>query len=177
MRTSPPPALPTISRARSIASAWRSKTPLARSACGALTAHRPSSVGTTPLSLSVGTVDTSPPRGASADVGRRTRLPLGASLLEVERSFQLSSRCDTSALRATRLNYAADMPESGIPISEWSGSGATDHLRETISEFNATTAEQTAQLVRLTKALVVLTALLFVGLLVQVVLAIINLAS
>lgn len=69
------------------------------------------------------------------------------------------------------------MPESGIPISEWSGSGATDRLRETITEFSATTAEQTAQLVRLTKALVVLTVLLFVGLVVQVVLAIINLAS
>jgi len=36
------------------------------------------------------------------------------------------------------------MPESSIPLSEWSGSGATERLRETITEFNQTTAKQTA---------------------------------
>lgn len=63
------------------------------------------------------------------------------------------------------------MPESYISMDEWSGSGATDRLRATIVEFNETTAKQTAQLVRLTKALVILTVLLFVGLVVQVVIA------
>jgi len=29
------------------------------------------------------------------------------------------------------------VPESGIPLSEWSGSGATRELRETIIEFSA----------------------------------------
>ena len=70
------------------------------------------------------------------------------------------------------------MPESGgIPVSEWSGSGATERLRETITEFNETTAEQTRQLVQLTRALVVLTVLLFIGLVVQVGIAVLDLAT
>lgn len=63
------------------------------------------------------------------------------------------------------------MAKSGIPLSEWSGSGATDRLRETVVEYSEATARQTAQLMRLTWLLVILTALLFVGLVVQVVLA------
>lgn len=66
------------------------------------------------------------------------------------------------------------MPESFIDLSE-TGSAPVERLRATITEFNETTAKQTAQLVRLTLALVFLTVLLFIGLVVQVVLAIINL--
>ena len=64
--------------------------------------------------------------------------------------------------------YAGGM---GIPLSEWSGSGAPERLRETLVQFNETTAKQTAQLIRLTWALVILTVFLFLGLLVQVGLA------
>lgn len=46
----------------------------------------------------------------------------------------------------------------GIPLSEWSGSGATDRLRETIIELNSTTERQTTRLLQLTWVLVVLTA-------------------
>ena len=63
------------------------------------------------------------------------------------------------------------MPEGGIPLSDWSGSGATERLHETLVEFSAATSKQTAQLVRLTWALVVLTGLLFIGLIVHVGLA------
>lgn len=59
----------------------------------------------------------------------------------------------------------------GIPLSEWSGSGATERLHQTMAEYSEATAKQTAQLIRLTWALVILTGLLFVGLIVQVVLA------
>lgn len=59
------------------------------------------------------------------------------------------------------------MPDN-VPLSEWSGSGATDRLRETLDEYNRATARQTAQLIRLTRALVVLTVLLLVGLVVQI---------
>lgn len=60
----------------------------------------------------------------------------------------------------------------GIPLSEWSGSGATERLHETIREFNAVAGKQTATMVRLTWALVLLTVALLVGLIVQVALAI-----
>jgi hypothetical protein len=60
---------------------------------------------------------------------------------------------------------------SGIPLSEWSGSGATDRLHATIAEFNEVATKQTAQLVRLTRALVLLTLVLVVGLGVQIYLA------
>ena len=46
----------------------------------------------------------------------------------------------------------------GIPLSDWSGSGATERLRETIIELNATTERQTRRLLQLTWVLVVLTA-------------------
>ena len=65
------------------------------------------------------------------------------------------------------------MPESFIDVAEV-GSGAVERLRRTITEFNETTAKQTAQLVRLTRALVVLTVLLLAGLVVQVGMAIIR---
>jgi len=59
----------------------------------------------------------------------------------------------------------------GIPLSDWSGSGATDRLRETVVEYSEATTKRTVQLVRLTWILVILTGLLFVGLVVQVALA------
>jgi hypothetical protein len=59
----------------------------------------------------------------------------------------------------------------GIPIGKWSGSDATEALRETLVTYSEATAKQTAQLIRLTWALVILTVLLFVGLVVQIVLA------
>lgn len=68
------------------------------------------------------------------------------------------------------------MPESFIDLSE-TGSGPVNRLHATITEFNEATTKQTAQLVRLTKVLVVLTVLLFAGLVVQVALAVINLTS
>jgi hypothetical protein len=61
--------------------------------------------------------------------------------------------------------------EGGIPLSEWSGSGATDRLRVTVERYSEVTAEQTAELIRLTRFLVILTWLLFFGLIVQIFLA------
>ncbi len=52
----------------------------------------------------------------------------------------------------------------GIPLGVWSGSDATDQLRTTIVELNETTARQTRQMIRLTWALVVMTAVLIAGL-------------
>jgi hypothetical protein len=59
----------------------------------------------------------------------------------------------------------------GIPLSEWSGSGATRELHETIERFNAETAKQTRQLLILTWVIAVLTAVMVVGLFVQIYLA------
>jgi hypothetical protein len=61
--------------------------------------------------------------------------------------------------------------KGGIPISEWSGSGATERLRETVAEYSEQTARQTNQLIWLTRALVGLTCVLVIGLVIQVVLA------
>jgi hypothetical protein len=47
-----------------------------------------------------------------------------------------------------------------IPLSEWSGSGATDRLRETIETFNTTATEQTKQMVDLTDSLRTLTRIM-----------------
>ena len=55
-------------------------------------------------------------------------------------------------------------------MSEWSGSGATERLHETIKEFNDVASTQTAQMIRLTRWLVVLTVVLCIGLVVQLVL-------
>lgn len=65
-------------------------------------------------------------------------------------------------------------PNSGIPLSELSGSGATDRLHQSVVEYSEAVAEQTNQLIRLTRQLVVLTCLLFGGLVVQVILAIVH---
>jgi uncharacterized membrane protein len=60
---------------------------------------------------------------------------------------------------------------NGIPLSEWSGSGATRELHESIREFNQQTARQTRQLIVLTWVIAVLTAIMTLGVAVQIVLA------
>lgn len=55
------------------------------------------------------------------------------------------------------------MAKSGIPLSEWSGSGASDRLRETVDEFNEQSVRQTAEMIRLTRAILALTAVLGTG--------------
>ena len=66
------------------------------------------------------------------------------------------------------------LANSGIPLSEWSGSGATERLHQSVVEYNEATKQQTDQLLRLTRQLVVLTWLLFAGLIVQVILAVVS---
>jgi hypothetical protein len=53
------------------------------------------------------------------------------------------------------------MVEMGVPLGQWSGSDATNALRESIERFNARTARQTAWLVGLTWVIAVLTLALF----------------
>jgi hypothetical protein len=60
---------------------------------------------------------------------------------------------------------------SNIPLSEWSGSGATRELHESIKAFNTASARQTRQLLILTWVIVVLTAVMVIGLGVQIWLA------
>jgi hypothetical protein len=62
------------------------------------------------------------------------------------------------------------MPGKGIPIGEWSGSGATDQLRYTIEQFNREAQRQTETMIRLTRWIVALTIVLVAGLVVQIVL-------
>lgn len=59
-----------------------------------------------------------------------------------------------------------------IPLGEWSGSAATRELHETIREFNALAAKQTAAIIQLTRILVLLTVLMLIGLVVQIALAV-----
>ena len=56
----------------------------------------------------------------------------------------------------------------GIPLSEWSGSGATRELHETIKSFNEVTTRQTTWLLRLTWAITALTLVMTIAVLVQV---------
>lgn len=72
----------------------------------------------------------------------------------------------------------ADAPEEqpvvrrgGVPLSAWSGSGATGAMHATLEAFSEEAARQNATLVRLTRALVFLTVVLVVGLVVQIALA------
>jgi hypothetical protein len=58
-----------------------------------------------------------------------------------------------------------------IPLDEWSGSKATKELQDSIAQFNATNAKQTAQLLILTWVIAILTFLMLVGLAVQIYLA------
>jgi hypothetical protein len=54
------------------------------------------------------------------------------------------------------------MPNTGIPLGEWSGSNATNQLRETIEKLSQQSERQTRTMVRLTKAIFGLTVLMIV---------------
>ena len=58
-----------------------------------------------------------------------------------------------------------------IPLSEWSGSGATRELHETIKAFNDASNRQTKQLLILTWVIAFLTAIMTIGVGVQIWLA------
>ena len=64
------------------------------------------------------------------------------------------------------------LPNSGIPLGQWSGSDATNALHQSIAAFNEATSKQTATLVRLTQILTVLTVAMTLGVAVQIYLAI-----
>lgn len=55
-----------------------------------------------------------------------------------------------------------------IPLGKWSGSDATDALHQTVQDFVIASAKQTRTMIGLTRGIVVLTALLLIGLGVQV---------
>jgi len=59
----------------------------------------------------------------------------------------------------------------GIPLSEWSGSRATDRLHETISQFNSEARAQTEQMICLTRWIAALTAVMIIAVIVQIALA------
>ncbi len=63
------------------------------------------------------------------------------------------------------------MAQGGIPLGVWSGSDATDRLRESIEQASAESARQTRMMLRLTWAIAALTAVMLVGVCVQVWLA------
>ncbi len=55
-----------------------------------------------------------------------------------------------------------------IPLGKWSGSDSTDALHASIKEFNAQSGRQTEQMLRLTWVMAVLTAVMLLGLVVQI---------
>jgi len=59
-----------------------------------------------------------------------------------------------------------------IRIGELSGSDATNALHETIRRFNEQSQKQTQQMVTLTKVIAALTAVLLVGVVVQIFVAV-----
>lgn len=63
------------------------------------------------------------------------------------------------------------MTSGGIPLSEWSGSGATRELHDTIRKFNEVTSRQTQEILKLTRVIAVLTLVMTIGLAVQIFLA------
>ena len=63
------------------------------------------------------------------------------------------------------------MAQGGIPLSEWSGSGATRELHETIKQFNAAAERQTAQMLALTRQIKWLTWAMLLAAAVQIYLA------
>jgi len=64
------------------------------------------------------------------------------------------------------------LANSGIPFDEWSGSGATDRLREAIVASSEATERQTRTMLRLTWAIAAMTALMLVGVVLQIVVAV-----
>ncbi len=73
-------------------------------------------------------------------------------------------------MRDPRAGWSATLM-SGIPLDEWSGSGATKALHETIREFNEATTRQTKHLIVLTYVIAILTLVMTVGVGVQIWLA------
>ena len=59
----------------------------------------------------------------------------------------------------------------GIPLSDWSGSGATRELHETIRTFNEAATKQTATVIALTRWILILTIVMTVAVIVQIVIA------
>jgi len=64
------------------------------------------------------------------------------------------------------------MADKGIPLGEWSGSDATDRLRQTIQEFNDASLQQAGRLMLLTWVIAILTFVMTVGIGVQIWLAV-----
>lgn len=62
----------------------------------------------------------------------------------------------------------------GIPLSVWSGSGATEELHKTIKAFVESSEKQSRIMIRLTWSIVVLTVILTIGLAIQIYLLIGN---
>lgn len=60
------------------------------------------------------------------------------------------------------------MSQGGVPLSEWSGSGATRELEQTIRTISVEATKQTRQLIRLTWAIAALTLVMTVGVVVQI---------
>lgn len=63
------------------------------------------------------------------------------------------------------------MPNSGIPVSEWSGSGATRELHGTIKAFVEASDKQSTEMIRLTRQLKWLTWAMLFAVVVQIFLA------
>ena len=55
-----------------------------------------------------------------------------------------------------------------IPLDEWSGSGATKELQQTIEDFNKQSYKQTKCMLILTIIIAILTFVLVIGLAVQI---------
>ncbi|MDO8208951.1 hypothetical protein [Conexibacter sp. CPCC 206217] len=66
------------------------------------------------------------------------------------------------------------MARSGIPLSEWNGSAETQRLRESIETFNEQSARQSAEMITPTRWICALTILMLVGLVVQILLAVVG---
>lgn len=60
------------------------------------------------------------------------------------------------------MNEVKKSKQEGIPLSEWSGSGATNDLQKYLETFNKKSSKQTTMLVWLTWVLVGLTVILVV---------------
>jgi hypothetical protein len=60
------------------------------------------------------------------------------------------------------------MGKRGIPLGEWSGSDATEALRQTIEKYEFETSRQTRTMIRLTWATTLLTIVMALGLGVQI---------
>src|SRR5258705_9762933 len=64
---------------------------------------------------------------------------------------------------AGRLAAEEEHSMGGIPLGQWSGSDATNALRESIERFNAKTVRQTTWLLRLTWTIAALTLVMAIG--------------